>query len=217
VTARQRLRADLARYGPYRRGGFLQRLKTVVLTEGIWATVLYRFGQYLADEAPALVRVLISPPYKLIHKVVQLMTGIHLDPPTRAGPGLYIGHYGGIWISPAAVLGANCNISQGVTIGRAGRIAKAAPRLGDRVWVGPNATISGPVRVGSGAVVAANTLVVAHVPENAVVIGVPSRVLSYSGSANLIDLPEAGAARASAPDPPPPAGAPPLHSGADTD
>jgi serine O-acetyltransferase len=188
------------------------------LTEAIWSITMYRFGQYLAEEAPAALRLPLSPIYKLILKVVQLVTGIHLDPPTEAGPGLYIGHYGGIWISPAAVLGSNCNISQGVTIGRAGRAAKAAPRLGDRVWVGPNATISGPVRVGSGAVVAANTLVVAHVPENAVVIGVPSRVLSYSGSANLIDLPETGVPEAgAAPRAPAPVPSPPLHSGAESD
>lgn len=218
MTARERLRADLLRYGPYRRGGFLQRVQTVLLTEALWAITLYRFGQYLAEEAPGALRATISPPYKLVLKVVQLMTGIHIDPPTQAGPGLYIGHYGGIWISPAAVLGANCNISQGVTIGRAGRIARAAPRLGDRVWVGPNATISGPVRVGSGAVVAANTLVVANVPENAVVIGVPARVLSYSGSGNLIDLPEAGSRAEGPGEPGPPAGpAPHLHSGADPD
>jgi serine O-acetyltransferase len=191
-TARERLRADLARYRHYREGRFLRKVKTVMATEALWVTIVYRFGQYLSAEAPAPVRAVLGPPNKLLLRVLHLVTGIHIDPPAQIGPGLFIGHHGGIWISPAAVLGANCNIAQGVTIGRAGRISRPAPVLGDRVWVGPNATISGPVRVGNGAVVAANSLVVASVPDNGVVIGVPARVMSYSGSGNLVDVPGSG-------------------------
>jgi len=189
LTARERLRADLFRYRPYREGGRLGRLKTVLGTEALWVIILYRFGQYLLEEAPRAVRLVLGVPYKIVLKVVQLVTGIHLDPLTQVGPGLYIGHHGGIWITWAATIGANCNISQGVTIGRAGPMSRRAPVLGDRVWVGPNATITAPARVGSGAVVAANSLVVSNVPENGVAIGVPARVLSYSGSGHLIDVP----------------------------
>lgn len=188
TTALERLRADLSRYRLYREGGRLQKLKTVAATEALWVTITYRFGQYLFEEASRPVRAVLGLPVKVLLRVLQIVTGIHIDPPAQIGPGLFIGHHGGIWISPAATLGKNCNISQGVTIGRAGRIPRAAPVLGDRVWIGPNATISGPVRVGSGAVVAANSLVVANVPENGVVIGVPARLMAYTGSGNLIDL-----------------------------
>lgn len=188
MTAHERWRADRARYYVYlpKPESRLRRLKTLLFTEALWSIGLYRFGQFLLEEAPRPLRWMLVPPFNLAQLVLGLVTGIHLFPQTQAGAGLYVGHYGGIWISPLAVLGERCSLSQGVTLGIGGRNRRGAPRLGDRVWIGPNATISGPVRVGSGAVVAANSLVVAHVPDNAVVIGVPARVLSYTGSAHLL-------------------------------
>jgi serine O-acetyltransferase len=187
VSARQRLGADLARYYAFQTdpGSRVQRCKTILLTEAIWVIVVYRFGQYLEEEAPPALRALLRAPYKLLMKALHLVVDVHLFPETRIGGGLYIGHYGGTWISPLASLGANCNVNHGVTIGAAGGREKA-PVLGDRVWVGPGAVITGPIQVGSGAVVAANSLVVANVPDDAVVIGVPARVVSYSGSADLL-------------------------------
>jgi serine O-acetyltransferase len=157
----------------------------------VWAIVWFRFGQYLQTEAPRILCYVSYIPYKVIERVLQWMVGIHLHPSCRIGPGLYIGHYGGIWINPRATIGANCNISHEVTIGAVKQTPEAAPALGDRVWVGPNATISGPVRIGSGAVIGANSLVVADVPENGVAIGVPARLVGDSGSARLLNLPEA--------------------------
>lgn len=159
-------------------------------TEAIWAIWTFRFGQYLQREAGPLSRFLFKVPHYLITKVVAWTTGIHLFPRSRIGPGLYIGHYGGIWINPIATLGANCSISQGVTVGFAAQNQDVGPELGDRVWVGPNATITGRVRIGSGAVVGANSLVVANVPENGVAVGVPAKIISYTGSKKLVIIPD---------------------------
>ena len=188
MTARQRLRADVARYlvlfdrpvSPYR------RMRTVLETEAIWAIAVFRFGQFVYHDANRLTRILLKPFYEWAAKWVGLVVGIHLFPDTTVGPGFYIGHYGGIWISPLATLGANCNIGPGVVIGVAGQGRDKGPVLGDRVWVGPGAVITGEVRVGSGAVIAANSLVASNIPENAVAIGVPARVISYTGSSKLI-------------------------------
>lgn len=187
----QRLRADLERYYRYQTdpGSRWQRLKTILATEAVWALVLFRLGQYLREEAPSTLWILLRLPYQVVVRAVRLIVGIHLYPQTRIGPGLYIGHYGGIWIAPGAVLGANCSLSHGVTIGIGGSNRRGTPVLGDCVWVGPNATISGPLRVGSGAVIAANSLVTSDIPENGVAVGVPARVVSYSGSAKLLALP----------------------------
>lgn len=193
MTARERLRADLARYFfNYGNPSRLKRLRIVTQTESIWAIWLYRFGQYLQEEAGLFTRLLFKYPYMLSAKLIGFTVGIHLFPQTRIGPGLYIGHYGGIWISPLAKIGANCNLSQGVTIGAVGKDASKAPELGDRVWVGPNAVITGKVKVASGAVVGANSMVATNIPENGVALGVPARVISFSGSKNLIRLPEDG-------------------------
>jgi serine O-acetyltransferase len=189
LTARERLRKDLARYY-FLHGATssVQRLRTILSTEAVWAIIIYRFRQYLRQEAPALVRILLKIPCWLVRNLIEYVVGIHLDPVSKIDGGLYIGHYGGIWISPKATVGANCNISQGVTLGAIG--TRAGPVLGERVWVGPNAVITGPARVGSGAVIAANSLVASDIPENAVAIGVPARIMSYGGSATLIGLPD---------------------------
>lgn len=191
MNARQRFRADLERYycqiepRPSRWG----RLRMVLETEGIWAIWCLRFGQYLHEEAGPLVRALLKGPYWFAWKLVRQLTDIHLFPTSSVGPGLYIGHHGGIWINPRTRIGADCNFSQGVTIGVAGRDRSGGPVLGDRVWLGPHAVVAGKITIGSGAVIGANSLVVANVAENGVVIGVPAKTLGYWGSASLIQLP----------------------------
>ncbi len=181
------LRADLGRYFRYARAETLwQRVRIAVHTEAIAALAVYRLGRWLRDEAPPPARVALKVPHSLAHEVVRVALGICLSPDARIGPGLYIGHSGGIWVAPGAVIGRNCNLSQGVTLGIGGTVRRGAPVLGDRVWIGPKATVSGPVRIGAGAVVGANSLVVTNVPEKGVAVGVPARVVALSGSGALI-------------------------------
>lgn len=203
MTARERWRADLDRYVEASRNprGFARRLRLVLFVESLWAIGLYRFGQYLYEEAPRPLRALLRVPYELARKLVVIAVGIHLHPRTRIGPGLFIAHFGGIWVNPRAVLGAHCNLAHGVTIG-APDAEPAAPVLGDRVWVGPGAVVTGPIRIGSRAVIGANSLVSSNLPEAAVAVGVPARVLAYTGSDRLMgrgrseELPAAAEARA---------------------
>jgi serine O-acetyltransferase len=187
MTALERLRADLARYFAMNGAeGRLERLGILLRTEAIWAIAAYRLGQHLRTETPWTWRLALAIPFALAHRAVHLAVGIYLDPKADIGPGLYVGHSGGVWVAPGTVIGSGCNLSQDVTIGVAGQYQRGVPILGDRVWVGPKATIGGKIRVGSGAVIGANSLVVSNVPENAVVLGVPARVLSYGGSAGLV-------------------------------
>lgn len=191
LTARERLRHDLARYyscldDPTSRS---KRFKAVLGRPAIWSIAVYRFGQYLQFEASRPVRMLLRIPYAFIRRFLQFLIGINLPPAARIGPGLYIAHYGGIWVNPRVVMGANCTLSQDVTLGIAGSTNRGTPVIGDRVWIGPKATINGPFQIGAGAVVAPNSLVVTDLPENAVVIGVPARIMSYSGSEKLINMP----------------------------
>jgi serine O-acetyltransferase len=181
------LRADVARYFRYARiEGRWERIRLVIQTEAIWAIATYRAGRWLRGEAPPAPRRVLRLPYALVHQVVRLAVGIYLDPGARIGPGLYIGHSGGIWVAPGAVIGRDCNLSQGVTIGIGGTVRRGTPTLGDRVWIGPKATVSGPIRIGSGAVIGANSLAVTNVPEKGVAVGIPARVVATSGSGALI-------------------------------
>jgi serine O-acetyltransferase len=183
----ERLKKDLERY--YKRldnpPSRWQRFKLILRKEAIWCIGCYRFEQYLQQEAAFLVRVLLYVPFGVIDSIVEVLHGVHIHPKADIGPGLFINHVGGIWINPKAKIGANCNLNHNVTIGSAGGEKKGVPSLGDRVWVGPNATIVGAIKVGSNVAVSANSLVVSDVPDNAIVIGVPAKVISYMGSAHL--------------------------------
>lgn len=114
--------------------------------------------------------------------------GFDISPATSIGSGLYIGHFGGVVISPYAVLGANINIAQGVTIGATSRGKHlGAPTLEDRVWVGANAIIVGKVTIGREALIAPGAYVNFDVPQNAVVIGNPGKIVSTSGSKGYVN------------------------------
>lgn len=115
----------------------------------------------------------------LVFKRFERRWGISIPFDTPIGEGFYIGHFGGIFVSPAARIGRNCNISQGVTLGRANRGKRAgAPVIGDGVYIGPGAKVVGAVTVGDNVAIGANCVVTRDVPANAVVAGVPGRVIS---------------------------------------
>jgi serine O-acetyltransferase len=114
--------------------------------------------------------------------------GFEISPKTVIGPGFYLGHFGGVVISPFAVLGSNVNVAQGVTIGAASRGArKGAPILGDRVWVGANAVIVGRVTIGDDALIGPGAYVNFDVPAMSIVIGNPGQIVSHSGSVGYIN------------------------------
>lgn len=104
------------------------------------------------------------------------------------GPGFYIGHFGGIIVYPLCKIGKNCNMSHGVTLGITQRGKnRGYPTIGDDVYIGPGAKIIGGVKVGNRAAIGANCVVTKDVPDDAVVVGVPGRVISYEGSAGYVN------------------------------
>jgi serine O-acetyltransferase len=114
--------------------------------------------------------------------------GIDIPFTTRIGSGFYIGHFSGIFVNENCVIGRNCNISQGVTVGTANRGERAGnPVIGDNVYLGPGAKVIGAIRVGDHAAIGANCVVTRDVPDHAVVVGVPGRVISHAGSAGYIN------------------------------
>jgi serine O-acetyltransferase len=114
--------------------------------------------------------------------------GFEISPSTTIGRGFYLGHFGGVVITPYATFGANININQGVTIGVASRGARAgAPTLEDRVWVGANAVIIGKVTIGREALIAPGAYVNFDVAPKAVVLGNPGKVVSDAGSAGYVN------------------------------
>lgn len=104
------------------------------------------------------------------------------------GEGFYIGHFGHIVVSGKVIIGKNCNISQGVTLGvtNTGN-KKGVPIIGDNVYIAPGAKIIGNVTIGKNVAIGANSVVTNDVPDNAVVVGVPARVVSFEGASGYIN------------------------------
>jgi serine O-acetyltransferase len=113
----------------------------------------------------------------------QIKYGITIPWKTRIGKGLRINHYGCIVVNSGTIIGNNCSISQGVTIGLQLRGKKQGnPTIGDNVWISAGAKIVGNIKIGNNAVIGLNSVVVDDVPDNAVVAGNPGTVISYAGS-----------------------------------
>ena len=109
-------------------------------------------------------------------------TGIEIHPGAQIGRRLVIDHGTGIVIGETAVIGDDCLLYQGVTLGGTGKdIGKRHPTLGNNVMVGCGAKLLGPFTVGDNARIAANSVVLRDVPQDATVVGVPGRVVRLRG------------------------------------
>ncbi len=92
----------------------------------------------------------------------------------KIGKGFFIGHFGTIVTNEDTIIGDNCNIAHGVTIGVTRRGFKAGvPVIGDEVWIGTGATIVGKVFIGNNVLIAPGAYVNFDVPDNSIVIGNP--------------------------------------------
>ena len=134
---------------------------------------------------------LFSPFLTIMQKIIEILTGIQIPFSVKVGKGFYIGHFGNIIIGKDVVIGSYCNISQGVTIGQAGRDGmQLSPTIGDRVYMGPGAKIFGGIRIGDNVAIGANAVVLKDLPENATAVGVPAKVVNYNSSKDFIIIKE---------------------------
>lgn len=112
--------------------------------------------------------------YKVLFKLSKTKNHFELVETTKIGGGLYLGHSFCITINPNAVIGENCNIHKGVTIGQENRgKRKGAPTIGNCVWLGVNSTVVGNVTIGDDVLIAPNSYVNCDVPSHSVVFGNP--------------------------------------------
>lgn len=174
-------------YLKYRRYGS-HFMAIVFLTQGFWACFQYRIANALYyGVRNVLVSKLLMIPMILWQKLIEILTGISIPAGAQIGHSFYVGHFGGIIINSKAVLGNNCNISQGVTIGVSGQgDRRGVPVIGNNVYVGANTVVAGKIIIGDNVLIGANSLVNRDVPDNAVVVGVPAQVMSMKGSKGYI-------------------------------
>jgi serine O-acetyltransferase len=125
------------------------------------------------------------------------VTGVEIHPAAKIGPEFFIDHGSGVVIGETAEIGRRVTLYQGVTLGGTGfQRGKRHPTLGDNVTVGSGAKLLGPIAVGDGAKVGANTVVVEDVPPSSTVVGNPGHPVRVEGKrpegpdADWIHLPD---------------------------
>jgi len=164
---------DMARY---KTKGYPARV--MWLDPAIWSIACYRLGNWLYVSKPSLlIRLPLKVVWFLAYKFCEVVMEMQISPLATIGEGLFIPHTGGVHIHPDAVIGRNCDIAHRVTIGASAMGRKGAPILGDQVYIGTGATLVGKIKIGSGAKIAANTLVMTNIPDGATVMGVPGRII----------------------------------------
>jgi serine O-acetyltransferase len=152
--------------------------------QGFWVMVVYRFGRWRYGVRPLILRKLCSLIYRILFKIVQIMTGTELPCEAVVGRNFVIDHFGGIIISGYASFGDNCRIRDGVVIGLRRVQEKAAPTIGNNVDIGTGAKLLGPIRIGDNVVIGANAVVLCDVPDNSIAVGVPA-IVKPRQSANI--------------------------------
>lgn len=139
-------------------------------TPGVQAVSIYRFGQWSRTQHP-IFRLFLDPVYIVFNELLKILWGIELPRSAKIGPGLYIGHFGGIIVSPAAVIGANCNLSQSITIGVSGDGEnRGVPTIGNNVYIAPGARVFGKIHIGDNVKIGANAVVYTDIPDNSIVV-----------------------------------------------
>jgi serine O-acetyltransferase len=142
---------------------------------GIHALLAYRIAHALhLAGLPFLPR--------LLSMFTRAVTGIEIHPAARIGEGLFIDHGAGVVIGETADIGNDVTLYQGVTLGGTGfATGKRHPTVQDNVTIGSGAKLLGPITIGHGAKIGANSVVVRDVPPNATVVGVPGHPVRVDG------------------------------------
>ncbi len=156
-------------------------LEVVLLYPGFHAVLFHRF-------AHMLYRWHLRFLPRLISQIVRFFTKIEIHPGAEIGKGLFIDHGCGVVIGETTVIGEDCTIYQGVTLGGTGKeTGKRHPTLGNNVMVGAGAKVLGPFKVGDNSKIAANAVVLREIPPDCTCVGVPARVVKR-GTKRVNDL-----------------------------
>ena len=119
---------------------------------------------------------------RIISQRARHKTGSEIHPGAQIGKGLFIDHGMGVVIGETTIIGDNCLLYQGVTLGGTGKDkGKRHPTLGDNVMVGAGAKVLGPINIGNNVKVAANAVVLKDIPDNCTAVGVPARIARMAG------------------------------------
>ena len=157
---------------------------------GVQALLAHRVAHALREAGVPLLP-------RAIAYLSRAVTGVEIHPAARIGPEFFIDHGSGVVIGETAEIGRRVTLYQGVTLGGTGfQPGKRHPTVGDNVTIGSGAKLLGPIAVGEGAKIGANTVVVEDVPPCSTVVGNPGHPVRVEGrrpegpDADWIHLPD---------------------------
>ena len=138
---------------------------------GVWALINYRFAHFFYERGFKLVARAISG-------LSRIITAVDINPGAQIGSGVFFDHATGLVIGETAIIGDNCLIYQGVTLGGVSlEHGKRHPTLQNGVVVGAGAKVLGNITIGENSKIGANSVVVKDVAPNCTAVGVPARIL----------------------------------------
>ncbi len=153
----------------------MRPLTILVAWPGVHALLSHRLAHALHGAG-----VPIAP--RVIAGLARTVTGIEIHPAASIGEGFFVDHGSGVVIGETAEIGANVTIYQGVTLGGTGFASgKRHPTVQDNVTIGSGAKLLGPITIGHGAKIGANTVVIHDVPPNSTVVGNPGHPVRVDG------------------------------------
>ena len=150
-------------------------LEVLLLYQGVHSLIWHRFAHWFYRHYLFFIARLIS-------QIARFFTLIEIHPGAELGHGILIDHGSGVVIGETAVVGDNCTIYQGVTLGGVGtKKGKRHPTLGNNVMVGAGAKILGAFEVGDNCSIAANAVLLKPLEDNVTAAGVPARSVKKDG------------------------------------
>lgn len=150
-------------------------IEVLLLYQGIHALIFHRFAHFFYKRKLYFIARLIS-------QISRFLTLIEIHPGAVLGNGILIDHGAGVVIGETAVVGDNCTIYQGVTLGGVGtQKGKRHPTLGNNVTVGCGAKILGNFEVGDNSKIAANAVLLKAIESDVTAAGVPARAVKVAG------------------------------------
>ncbi len=150
-------------------------LEVLLLYQGVHALIWHRFAHWFYKHKMFFIARLLS-------QLARFFTLIEIHPGAQMGKGILIDHGAGVVIGETTVVGDNCTIYQGVTLGGVGlNKGKRHPTLGNNVSVGAGAKILGSFEVGDNCTIAANAVLLKPLDSNVTAVGIPARPIKIDG------------------------------------
>lgn len=150
-------------------------LEILAVWPGVQALLAHRVAHAMSDAG-----VPLAP--RALATATRAITGIEIHPAADVGEDLFIDHGMGVVVGETAEIGRNVTLYQGVTLGGTGfATGKRHPTVEDNVTIGSGAKLLGPIRIGHGSKIGANTVVIHDVPPNSTVVGNPGHPVKVEG------------------------------------